>query len=90
MQVNKCGYPEGSGFLYTHSIAIISQEVVGSCMLLKFGFEKEILCFQTQKEDNLPIQQVEYVWFRASKSARLFQAIPSAAAAPVTGHLEVF
>ena len=51
MQDKKYGYPEASGFLHTCSIASISQETMGSCMLLQFGFEKEILCFQTQKED---------------------------------------
>lgn len=37
------------------------------CMLL-LGFGKEILCFQTQKKDSLPIHQVEYVKLRESKS----------------------
>lgn len=59
MQAKKRSYPGASDFLYTRSIASISQEVMGSCTLLQFGFEKEILCFQTQKQDSLPIHPVE-------------------------------
>lgn len=54
MQAKKCGFPEASCFPYTCSIASIFQRAMGSCMLLQFGFEKEILCFQTQKEDRQP------------------------------------
>lgn len=50
LKANKRGYLEASSFLYTGSIAIISKELMSSCTLLQFGFEKAILCFQTQKE----------------------------------------
>lgn len=51
LKANKFGYLEASSFLYTGSIAVISKELMSFCMLLQFGFEKAVLCFQTQKED---------------------------------------
>lgn len=87
MQAKRCGCPEAS--LHTQH-SRVSQEATGSCTLQQCGLEKEILCFQTQKEDSLPGQQVACVWLRAAESARLLQAVPSGAAAPAPVRLGVF